>query len=143
MVVGGILMLTAETPEPATAGAMSQNLVPDGTRTGDPSAEGEVPWSEAIFKYGFSFFVGFAMGYAVRSFLKLALIFVGVLAICLFALDYAGFVTVEWEAMDKAFSGLMERVKTQVSGFRSFITGSLPSAGLAATGLYAGFRKRG
>ena len=37
--------------------------------------------------------------------------------------------------------GALDRIQVQMQGFRSFITGSLPSAGLAATGLYVGFRK--
>ncbi len=41
----------------------------------DPKAiengpEALTPWSEAFFKFGFSFFVGFSVGYATRAFLK-------------------------------------------------------------------------
>lgn len=146
MVVGVVLSINADPITPVTTtpdgAVLASNVLPDGQPgPGSSTSLAETPWSEAIFRYGFSFFLGFACGYAVRSFLRLALFFVGVVALSLFALDYAGFVTVEWDAMDQAFSGLLTRIQEQAQGFRSFITGSLPSAGLAGFGLLAGFRK--
>ncbi|MEE2886193.1 MAG: FUN14 domain-containing protein [Planctomycetota bacterium] len=112
---------------------------PEVLSPADPAVP--TPWSEAAFKYGFSCFVGFVCGFAVRSFLKMALVFCGVFCLALFALEYAGFLTIEWDALDQEFSGILERIKTQAEGFRSFITGSVPNAGLALFGMYVGFRK--
>jgi uncharacterized membrane protein (Fun14 family) len=131
-------------------GALPGKLLPDqpGTVDTDPAAEsqtgdGAPPWSEAIFKYGFSFFIGFAIGYALRAFLKVTLIFAGALALAIFLLEYGGFVAVQWSALDEAFTGFMARVSQQSSEFRTFITGSLPNAGLSTLGLVAGFKKKG
>lgn len=126
-------------------GELSTSLV--GNKPGQPGATasptgtGDIAWSEAFFRYGFSFFIGFGVGYAVRAFLKLTMLFVGLVALAIFLLQYGGFVTVQWDALDKSFETLMSSAKQQLSAFRSFITGSLPNAGLGALGLYAGFRK--
>lgn len=106
---------------------------------GDPAAP--VPWSEAFFRYGFSFFVGFAVGYASRAFSKFLTFLVGGLAIFLFLLSHYGFITVNWLAMDEAFQAFANTLSGQFTAFRSFITGSLPNAGLAGLGLFAGFKK--
>lgn len=111
------------------------------------TAEAETPWSQAFFGYGFSFFVGFGIGYAVRAFLKLSLLFAGIFALLLFALSYftdtsgTPFIEVNWNVLDGAFNRFADKVKEQTGAFRSFITGSLPNAGLAGLGLFAGFKR--
>ena len=151
MVVVGFVALFTEDPaqsgavDGSTGEVLPSTLVPSG-RPGDAPAGADQPepaWSEAFFGLGFSFFVGFAVGYAARAFLKLVLIFVGLFAVGLFLLSYSGFVIIDWDAMDQTFSRFGEAVKGQFGAFRSFITGSLPSAGLAGLGLFAGFKKNG
>lgn len=120
-----------------------------GGQPGDPQAQGaeldgqpdSQDLSPVFLKLGFSFFVGFAVGYAFRAFVKLALIFVGLQLLALFGLSYVEWVTVNWEVMGSAWDGFAERVASEVQTFKSFLTGSLPQASLGATGLYAGFRK--
>jgi uncharacterized membrane protein (Fun14 family) len=112
----------------------------------DPKAiengpEALTPWSEAFFKFGFSFFVGFSVGYATRAFLKLVLFLIGGLAICLFLLSYFEFVEVKWQALDDAFTQFGGLFRGQFEKFRTFITGSLPNAALAGLGLFTGFKK--
>ena len=97
--------------------------------------------SPVFLKLGFSFFVGFAIGYAFRQFLKLALIFVGLQLILLFGLTALGWVTVEWEIMADAWDGFIAQLGGQLESFRSFIAGGLPQAGLASLGLFTGFKR--
>jgi uncharacterized membrane protein (Fun14 family) len=116
---------------------------PDG---GDSAAE-EPPdaldrWSPTIFRLGFSFFVGFTVAYAVRSFMKIALIVIGVLFLALFGLQYAGVIDVDWATMGEHFDALRDRIAAEASSFGDFITGALPSAGAAVLGLVAGFRRK-
>ena len=128
---------TATTPNGAAG------LVDDGT-TGAAGADAEEKseLSPAFLRLGFSFFVGFAVGYAFRSFLKLVLVVIGMLLIALFSLSYIEWVTVNWDAMGQSFDVFMASVQQEAGAFRSFITGSLPTAGLASLGLFAGFRRR-
>ena len=115
-----------------------------GTATVGEPAEGEAQGSLSPFflKGGFGFFLGFAMGYALRAFFKLALLVCGVFALGLTALAYTGLVEIDWTTMGGYFDAFVERVRAEAGDFRTFLTGSLPSAGMAALGLVAGFRRR-
>lgn len=111
---------------------------------GDPAedAEPELRWSPVLFKTGFSFFIAFTIGFALRSFLQLALVAVGLLALAVFGLQFAGLLSVDWTAMSDRWDGLLAWLGPQVSSFRAFITGQLPSATTATAGLIAGWRSR-
>lgn len=130
---------------PAASGAEAPGgagLVPQGTPPPSGSGVEEEPgWSPAFLKMGFGFFVGFAIGFTLRTFLKLAMLAFGFLFLSLFALSSAGLVTVEWETMGNVFEGWFAHIGDQFSGLKSLITGSLPATGLGAFGLYAGLRK--
>lgn len=134
----------------APARAPNGSLAPAGFAPGDVGAEtgADEPdpdtldaWSPAIFRLGFSFFIGFCIGYAVRTFLKLSMLAIGLLALALFGLQYAGIVDVDWQAASGHYDSIAEWIRAQTSSFTAFIQGHLPSAGLAAFGLIAGFRR--
>lgn len=117
--------------EPGTSGTEVRNLEDD---------EG-LPISPAMIQGGLSFIVGFSVGFALRTFLKMSLFVAGVVFLAIFGLSYAGFVEVRWDAMEESFNRLVASVEGEVTEFQSFITGTLPSAGLAGLGLFSGFRK--
>ncbi len=98
-------------------------------------------YSPFFIKGGFSFLVAFCVGLAVRMFLKVTGLFVGVVALALFLLNKAGWVDVDWQTMSDQWDRLSGTIANQADGMRSFITGSLPAAGLGALGLFAGFKK--
>lgn len=100
-------------------------------------------WSPAIFRLGFSFFVGFAIAYAVRTFVKFSLIALGMFFLLLFGMQYAGFITVEWGMIQQRYEESQSWISAQFSSFKDFVTGELPSAGLFATGFVVGFRRKG
>jgi uncharacterized membrane protein (Fun14 family) len=118
----------------------------DGAGTAEASeaadAAPELRWSPVLFKTGFSFFIAFTIGFALRSFLRIALVAVGLLALAVFGLQYAGLLNVDWAAMSERWDGLLAWLGPQVSSFQAFITGQLPSAATATAGLYAGWRSR-
>jgi len=116
---------------------------PEGTGANTPRpGAGATPWSAGFFRLGFSFFAGFSIGMALRTFLKLAVIGSGIALLLLFLLAYVELVTVHWTAIDSLFENLVERVSGEADRFQSFITGSLPSTALAALGLVTGIRGR-
>lgn len=98
--------------------------------------------SPAIFRLGLSFMVGFAMAYAVRTFVKISLIAVGVFFLALFGLDYAGLVTINMGAIEQHYDSLMAFLSREFDSFRSFVTGYLPSATSAGAGMVFGFRRK-
>lgn len=106
---------------------------------GTPVAD---PWSPAIFRMGFGFFVGFAMAYAMRAFVKVTMVSAGVFFLLLFGLQYAGLIEVKWAAMADRYDTMQDWLLAQVGGFRAFITGYLPSTGAALAGLGLGFIRK-
>lgn len=118
---------------------------PGETAGPPPSADAPAvqdEWSPAIFRAGFSFFVGFAIAYALRQFVKISVIALGLFFLALFGLQYAGFIEVKWALLQERYEQAGSWAAGEFESFRTFITGSLPSAALAAAGLVAGFRKR-
>jgi len=113
----------------------------DGAAAGDTGGSWMREWSPAIFRLGFSFFVGFAIAYALRTFVKLSLVVVGLFALLLFGLEYAGLLEIRWGAIGDRYESLAAWASGQFESFRTFITGELPSAGAAVAGLALGFRR--
>lgn len=127
--------------------------LPGGTPGGDPEAgepvaqaqaEQEVtdPWSPAIFRMGFGFFVGFSIAYALKAFAKVTVVSAGIFFLLLFGLQYAGLVEVKWTAMADRYDTIQEWLKAQLGGFQAFVTGYVPSAGAALAGLALGFMRK-
>lgn len=145
--VGGTGDVTLPFPVPGLPGSTP---TPEGA-PGEPTA-GEQPeqveeaqadpWSPAIFRMGFGFFVGFAMAYAFRAFAKFAVVSLGVFFLLLFGLQYAGLIEVQWGAMADRYDGVKDWLGAQFEGFTAFITGALPSAGAALAGLGLGFMRK-
>jgi uncharacterized membrane protein (Fun14 family) len=97
-------------------------------------------FSPALLRGGVSFFVAFCLAFALRAFLRIGAIFVGIWALSLFVLSYAGWVEVRWDLIDTAFKNMTTNIGEQFQSFQTFVTGSLPSTGLAVAGLLAGFK---
>lgn len=142
MAAGVAIPLLTHTPPapPPGMSALTSSLAPGGT-SAEPS-DGAAFWSPAVFKLGFSFFVGFTVAYALRSFLKLALLSFGFMFMVLFGLQYVGLIEVKWSLMERQYDGASTWLGEQTRSFTSFISGALPSAGAATTGLVAGFRRK-
>ncbi len=111
------------------------------TETAPGEETGVTSFSPFFVKGGLSFFVGFALGYALRTFFKISAIVIGVILLAIFGLSYAGVLDIDWTAIDTHFDQLVAKLKTEGSSFKTFITGSLPSAGIATLGLATGFKK--
>lgn len=98
-------------------------------------------WSPTIFRLGFSFFVGFAVAYAVRTFIKLSIVAVGFMLLLLFGLQYAGIIEVHWGRVADHYDSFGSWFSAQFSSLSSFIAGELPSAASVTAGLVLGFRR--
>lgn len=145
--VGGVMLLvqggSAGSGSGPTGGGSGATFLPEGT--GNPGtaagAAGPEPAAKGVFRLGSSFLVGFCIGAFVRSAVKIASIVVGFFLVALFLLDQAGFVVVDWGAIDRAWSGFWANVGDEWGNFQQFVTGRLPAAGLATLGLYTGFKR--
>lgn len=134
---GSNSLLPGTVPRPETPES-PEGAEPEVTR----DAEGGVAWSPALLKGGLSFFLAFSLGYAFRMFLRIGLFFIGVWAASLFLLSSLGWVEVHWGVIDEAFKTWASGLGDQFRSASSFITGSLPSAGMAGLGLYTGLKRK-
>ncbi|MDM8545548.1 FUN14 domain-containing protein [Candidatus Venteria ishoeyi] len=98
-------------------------------------------WSVFMMKLGFSFFIGFSMGYALAGFAKLTFFITGVLALVLFGLQYVGLIQVNWSGMEGIYNDFIAWLQPQIGSFKDFVTSNLSSSGMAAAGLVVGFKK--
>jgi uncharacterized membrane protein (Fun14 family) len=99
-------------------------------------------WSPAVTRLGFSFVAGFAIAYALRAFLKFALIGLGVVLLALIGLQSAGAIDVDWAAIAGRWDAVADWLARQVASLGQFVQGYLPSAASAVAGLAIGFRRR-
>jgi uncharacterized membrane protein (Fun14 family) len=151
--VSGGTETTAATPaSPGTGGSgLVSGLTADtgtGSDAGDDGAESEPDptgidlYSPMIFRMGFSFFVGFAIAYALRQFVKISIIAIGILLLALFGLQYAGVIDVNWQAMNEHYDSIMAFLGEQTGTFTAFITGYLPSGASGLAGMTIGFKRK-
>ena len=100
------------------------------------------PWGPFFIKGGLSFAIAFAAGYALRTFLKMTIVIAGVVALAIFGLQKAGIVgEIDWAKAQGYWDSLTANVGQQFESFKTFLTGSLPSAAMGTMGLVAGFRR--
>lgn len=92
-------------------------------------------------KLGGSFMIAFAVGYAFRKFLKLAILIGGVIAIGVFAMQRAGVASIDWASVQQHVSDSFAWLRGEAEGFRTLVAGALPSAAAAGFGLFMGFRR--
>ena len=154
VLVGGVVMLsggdTSNEPILAPAslppGTIADGYVPEGPvedaqRTLIETAVEEEPTSRGAFRLGFSFLSGFCSGLFLRSVLKLALVALGFWVIATSLLGYAGFVVIDWAAIDNLWSQFVSVLESEWGDFQRFMMGSLPATGLAVMGLAVGFKR--
>ncbi|MCP5518965.1 MAG: FUN14 domain-containing protein [Verrucomicrobiales bacterium] len=169
MVGGAVIAFTVDRPEtPAATAASRSASTPSGggllgnsfgesrpggapASAGTPSATAEPANEDALglhdlspfmLKGGFGLFIGFAMGFAVRAFLRLAMVIVGFYCLLLTMMAYLGWVEVHWNLMENQFTQFTTLLSSQLQSFKSFLTGAIPALGMTAGGFLVGLRRR-
>jgi len=99
-------------------------------------------WVALAAYVGFSFFVGFAIGFAVRTFLKIMFFVVGTILLILFVLQYNGMIEVNWMGFETVYDGIINWMKPHLGGLKDFALTNLSSATMASLGLFLGLRKK-
>ena len=92
---------------------------------------------------GLGLLLGLAVGYTVKKALRAALVVVGLLVTALVALSRAGFVKVDWQAVEQAYSRAMDQVGGPpglFQGLLGWFSGGLAVTGGFAVGFWVGFR---
>jgi len=98
----------------------------------------------ALFTYmGFSFFAGYVIAFATRTFMKIVFFLSGTALILLFILQYNNLIDVKWDAFENIYNNMIAWISPHLGGLKNFITANLSSATMAGLGLYWGFRRKG
>jgi len=112
---------------------------PDAEARGSGSGDALSP---LLMHGGIGFFAGFCVGYALRTFFKMTALFLGAALLGYFALQYFGVLPpIDWSNMDERFRTLMASLSNQLSGFKTFVEGNLPSSAAATAGAFTGWKK--
>ncbi|EXJ16318.1 hypothetical protein D779_0252 [Imhoffiella purpurea] len=113
--------------------ALSQPMEP-------PGGAGDL-LSEALFlKLGFSFMIGLAVGFALKVAFKIALLMIGVVLIALFALQYHGFIIIDWAGIEPHYDSIAHGIRTTGAAFLDFAAHNLSSAASFFAGLAIGLK---
>jgi uncharacterized membrane protein (Fun14 family) len=148
VVIGAVGMLvqggdaTVATGGSAGRSDLTADLVrePAVGETAPPPPAGE-PASKGVFRLGFSFVAGFCIGSFVRAAVRLVAIAFGFWLVMTIVLSHYGLVVVDWHAIGGVWDRFAASIADQWGDWQTFLTGSLPSAGLAIAGLAIGLKR--
>lgn len=138
---------SARAGEDLPPGYAPQGFTDDST-AGTPASREEAEktplqlYTPALFRFGFAFFVGFAIAYAIRAALKVVLIVAGAVLLLLVGLQTGGLITVNWGAMDGVYQSVTAWLADQTQSLTAFLRGYIPSGATAATGFGIGLLKK-
>ncbi len=137
----GVAVKQERPAQPAGAG---QAFLPEGFPAPEGQAAGReaTPWGPALLQGGAGFLIGFSIGYALRTVLRMVVVLLGLLLLGLAAMQYAGWIHIEWGVVESQINQGLEALKAQFRSFSDFISGAVPAAGLAGFGLFVGLRRR-
>ncbi|MCP4702941.1 MAG: hypothetical protein GY862_39680 [Gammaproteobacteria bacterium] len=127
---------------PAGFSAQPSAAVQDKDAQDTSSGKTPVDWSIPLMKLGFSFVVGFCIGYALVTFMKITAIAAGLLLLALFGLQYGELIDINWHNMETHYDSFIVWLQPGLHDFREFITGNLPSSGMATAGILTAFKKK-
>ncbi len=99
-------------------------------------------WSPLLTKLGFSFVVGFSIGYVLLIFLRTTAFLAGLVLLALFGLQYLGVLYLDWQNIETSYQSVLSWVLPRAENFRDFITHNLSSSGMAAMGILTGLTRR-
>jgi uncharacterized membrane protein (Fun14 family) len=99
-------------------------------------------WAPSLMVGGFSFFVAFCMGFALRAFAKISLVVLGFVFFAISSLAYCDLIDIHWDRIGLHFDSLISLVRMEWGEFSSFLEKSLPSTVMGGIGLVAGIKKK-
>ena len=99
-------------------------------------------WSPLLTKLGFSFVVGFSIGYVLLIFLRTTAFLAGLVLLALFGLQYLGVLYLNWQNIETSYQSVLSWALPRAENFRDFITHNLSSSGMAAMGILTGLTRR-
>lgn len=95
----------------------------------------------AVEKMGFSFFAGFAIGYAAKFVSKIVMFFAGTFILGLFILQYNNILVIDWASMNSQFSVFAHSFSLEGQTLITYMQGNFQNGAAFIGGLILGWRK--
>lgn len=99
-------------------------------------------WTSLAARLGFSFVVGFSIGYVLLVLLRATAVLAGLVILVLFGLQYVGVLQINWQNIEISYDSTLLRLLPRLENFRDFVTGNLSSSGMAVVGILTGLMRR-
>ncbi|MGM0599876.1 MAG: FUN14 domain-containing protein [Candidatus Rifleibacteriota bacterium] len=93
----------------------------------------------ALVTLGSGGIAGWAVGFTLKKFAKLAALIVGIAFISIQYLAYYRYITIDWDRIQASVPN--ESIERSWAGIMSVLTYNLPFAGAFLVGFWLGFRK--
>lgn len=138
----GLMNSFAESNRPTSSSEPVRTNEPNEVNGDKDGTLGFGELSPAMVRGGFGMFIGFAIGFAIRAFIRLAVVMIGVYFLLLTLMAYGGWVEIHWSVIEGQFDQLATSFTAQFESFKAFLTGSIPSAGVTGVGLVAGLKQK-
>lgn len=97
-------------------------------------------WTVVLFQLGGGGVLGFAAGYAVKKMLKLIMVVVGVFILGLLALEYKGWIKINYDALAQSIENAITGGASAAAGLKSHILANIPFASAFLLGFTLGFK---
>ena len=127
--------------ETTASGGASIQVTLDGDVSEKSAPGASDPRAAAMLRGGLGMFLGFSIGMALRLFMKIVSIFVGLNMLVLLFFAYLGWIEIRWDTMQEQGGDWFNSWLDELRSFRTFIQGHIPSTALTALGGYAGWRR--
>ena len=99
-------------------------------------------WTSLAARLGFSFVVGFSIGYVLLVLLRATAVLAGLVILVLFGLQYVGVLQINWQNIEISYDSTLLELLPRLENFRDFVTGNLSSSGMAVVGILTGLMRR-
>lgn len=126
-------------PAPGTTSLTDSKSAPE---SGQNKQAGLKPSSPATFRLGVSYLGGFFLGWALRRFIKATLLLSGAAILLIGLGKKLGWIDLDWASLEGHVQHSLSWLHGEAGAIKQFLTGYLPSAGAAATGIFLGFRRK-
>jgi uncharacterized membrane protein (Fun14 family) len=147
VVVGLFFWIKDAVQKPAPSGSPSAPGMTSLTDSksapeGQAKTAGLKPSSPATFRLGVSYLGGFFLGWALRRFIKATLLLSGAAILLIGLGKKLGWMDLDWASLEGHVQHSLSWLHGEAGAIKQFLTGYLPSAGAAATGIFLGFRRK-
>ncbi|HDM23544.1 hypothetical protein DRO02_05430 [archaeon] len=94
-----------------------------------------------LIQMGAGFFIGFAVGYALKKLIKILIVLAGLFFMLLLAMEYYGIVSIKYDKLLEAVENLIGGVSGEAQGIYAHIVAHLPFAAAFIPGFAFGVKK--